>query len=119
MIPARLLNASLVIYVEFHGTGSAGEPTQFLRHVASLRGRGELKSVPRQSGDYQQTPYTVSVWVNGSMDLTPKNWIKITTDSGREIIGQVATASQPGLMGHHVKTTIEVRKPHVPVERTI
>lgn len=118
MIPAALMNASLTVYLEKHGTGASGEPKQTLAVIANVRGRGELKSIPRQSGDYMQTPHTVSVWLNGGMELTPRHWVKVVADTGQELIGQVATTSQPGLMAHHIKVTIEVRKPTVPLETT-
>jgi hypothetical protein len=52
------------------------------------------------------------------MELTPRHWVKVVADTGQELIGQVATTSQPGLMAHHIKVTIEVRKPTVPLETT-
>lgn len=110
-LPYRLLNSSAEIFYESNTKGSMGQPVQSLQLVSKTMCRCDLRSQSKDIAPIEQTVQTARVYLQGSVNLNTSNWIRITSPSGIVLTGQVASVSQPGLLGHHTAATIIVRSP--------
>lgn len=103
------MTATVAIYQEQITRGSMGDAQTVLALIQTTRGRADLKSTNRTAGEYMQAPHFLTVYLNGSWDLSSRHWLKVT-QGGTVYLGQVVSTRNPGLMGHHLECQIECRK---------
>lgn len=102
MIPASLLNATVEILAETFAADEMGAPVGRLAVVATVRGRADQKSIQSTGDQYVKSATRYKIFINGNWNLDSTNWVRVT-GNGATFLGQVATVSQPGVMGHHVE----------------
>ena len=118
-LPAHLLNANASVYRESNTPGQFGQVQQSLVLVGSSRCRMDQKRINRlaQSGNFEQTAGYFRVYLPDSWayPIETKFWVRVVTDSGIEILGQVDSVANPGMMGHHMEIDIIKRQPGLPI----
>jgi hypothetical protein len=118
-LPDYLLNATATIYQETNGQGQFGQMTQSLTKIVRTRCRVDQKSSYRfvTDGNFEQTQgrYVVYLPSESAQPVETKFWLKITSDYGLMIMGQVESVRYPGLSGHHSEITLVSRKPTLAV----
>lgn len=102
MIPASLMNATVEILAETSTRDAMGAPVRVLAVTATVPGRADQKSINATGDEYVKSATRYKVFINGYWALDYTNWVRVTR-AGHTFIGQVATVSQPGLMGHHTE----------------
>lgn len=108
-IPGYFFNAVVEIFTETHAPGAMGEPVVKLQSLATVPCRADDKGNRREGGDIYESPAQYKVYLNGGMNLTALNWMKITLASGRIVVGQVIAHKDPASAGHHTETVLAVR----------
>ena len=102
MIPASLLNATVEILAEVSTADSMGAPVRVLKPVCTVSGRADQKSIQATGDEYVKSATRYKVFINGDWGLNYTNWVRVT-GHGSTFLGQVATVSRPGWMGHHTE----------------
>lgn len=118
-LPDYLLNATATVYQEVDTEGSFGEVIQNLSKIGSTRCRADQKRTNRfvQAGNFEQTAgyfrvYLPDTW---AYPVETKFWVRVVTDTGFDLLGQVDSVANPGMAGHHVELDVIKRQPSLAI----
>lgn len=115
MIPAHLLNATIVFFKETNPMGSMGQPEKVLTEYGVSRCRADMTTENRmvEDGNFEQRARVFSMTVNETPpDVTTKTWVEVVTDyNGFKFLGQVASVAYSGLARNHSELRVVENPP--------